>query len=229
MKYLIAVLKIFFYMSFYVIVQVILINYLNMDNELLVLSIAALISLITYLLLFRDFKNHIHKLSLQDFNLSLSSGFLTIFISSIVMTIVVAMFPSLKTISDSISNYISSGNAYIVFIAVVIAAPIIEEVIFRCIIFTELIKVTSVRNAIIIQAVLFGLFHANLYQLIYAFFIGLLFGYIFAKTNNILIPIIAHMVNNALSISMNPFGSGLLNFIILLILSATAILELEKK
>ncbi len=229
MKYVIAILKTIFYMSFYVIVQVVLVKYLKVTNGLIALSIGALISLIVYLLLFRDLRHHVRRLSLQDVNLSLSSGFLTIFISSIVMLAVVAIFPSIQNISEDISNYIKSEDAIIVFIAVVIAAPIIEEIIFRCIIFTELTKVTTVRNTIIIQAVLFGIFHANIYQFIYAFFIGILLGYIYAKTNNILITIIAHMVNNALSLSMDPLGSGALNLLIILLLSTTAILELEKK
>jgi len=42
----------------------------------------------------------------------------------------------------------------------------------------------------------FGLFHGNLVQFAYAFFLGMFFGFIYIKTKNIIYPIILHMIVN---------------------------------
>ncbi|OHW61644.1 CAAX amino terminal protease self- immunity [Andreesenia angusta] len=94
---------------------------------------------------------------------------------------------------------ILKGNKFIVFASVGIAAPIVEEVIFRGLIFRELEKVMSIKATVVVQALLFGIYHFNVAQGIYTVFLGIVLGLSLAWTRSIWAPIVIHMVNNSVS------------------------------
>jgi len=78
----------------------------------------------------------------------------------------------------------------------VIAAPILEEVLFRGVILNGFLKNYSPQKAIIISAAIFGGIHLNPWQSIPAFLGGILIGYMYWKTNSIIPGIILHAANN---------------------------------
>lgn len=84
--------------------------------------------------------------------------------------------------------------------ASVIAAPIIEEVIFRGLIFKRIRRVSNATIAIVLSALFFGIFHWNVVQGIYAFVIGAILAYVYEKYKNIIAPIIVHMIANGISV-----------------------------
>lgn len=94
---------------------------------------------------------------------------------------------------------LSSGSIIISIIAVGIVAPFAEEFLFRGVIYNTLSKKISIKWTIIIQAILFGVFHFNLVQGAYATLLGLVFGYITYKTKSLWTAIIVHMVNNLIA------------------------------
>ena len=94
---------------------------------------------------------------------------------------------------------LSSGSIIISIIAVGIVAPFAEEFLFRGVIYNTLSKKISIKWTIIIQAILFGVFHFNLVQGAYATLLGLVFGYITYKTKSLWPAIIVHMVNNLIA------------------------------
>lgn len=87
-----------------------------------------------------------------------------------------------------------------------------EELIFRGIIITLLLKKFSTRKVIIINGVIFGFFHlANLGvgngiltlgQVIYTTGFGISLGYLYLKTSNLIPCILAHYANNIISVIM---------------------------
>lgn len=84
---------------------------------------------------------------------------------------------------------------YIILI-VAIVGPILEEIIFRKIIFGTLYKKTNFWIAGLISSLIFALVHMDHHLIIYMS-IGLLFAYLYAKTNRIITSIIAHASMNA--------------------------------
>lgn len=85
-------------------------------------------------------------------------------------------------------------------IATVLLAPLGEELLCRGIIFRLSGKVSKrfwVANCI--QAFAFGVIHGNLVQGTYAFFIGLVLGYIYGKYHNIWYCMLLHGVINLMS------------------------------
>ena len=81
--------------------------------------------------------------------------------------------------------------------AVVILPPLVEETVFRGLILHYL-KKGGARfwAANLIQAVLFGIYHGNLVQGIYAFCIGVLLGYLAERYGSLIIPVMIHALFN---------------------------------
>lgn len=82
-----------------------------------------------------------------------------------------------------------------------IAPAILEELLFRGVVLQGL-RPAGDRAALIFSALMFGLMHGTLYQIPFAFILGLVFGYIVLKTGNILWSMGLHAINNVLSVLM---------------------------
>lgn len=94
-------------------------------------------------------------------------------------------------------NLTSQISPWVNFLIVVIAAPIMEELLFRKFIVDRTARFGE-GVSIVLSGLMFGLFHGNLNQFVYAFMIGVLFGFIYIKTRNIIYTIILHMIVNFL-------------------------------
>lgn len=102
--------------------------------------------------------------------------------------------------------------------AAVILAPLGEELIFRGVAFFYAGKaVSGMKNprmafwiANCIQALLFGIYHMNLVQGLYAFLIGLALGYLCQKYQSLIPGMLAHLVFNGMSTLL---GDGIYNWI----------------
>ncbi len=85
------------------------------------------------------------------------------------------------------------------FFLAVVAAPVLEEILFRGIILEGYLKNYKPWTAILVSAFLFGLIHLNLAQGVSAFISGILFGWIYWRTRSILLGILLHFINNVLA------------------------------
>lgn len=128
---------------------------------------------------------------------------------------------SFKALEDNMA-FVGVNNVILSILVVGIVAPFAEELLFRGVIYNKLSKNISITATIIIQGILFGIYHMNFVQGLYASLLGILFGYITFKTKSIWPAIIIHMVNNTISI-IAPYILGesfdsLFDYIILLII-----------
>lgn len=80
-----------------------------------------------------------------------------------------------------------------------IVVPIYEEVLFRGLVFREMRHILPVNWAIILQALLFGVWHASLIQGIYAFLLALVMGRVYLRYQSIWGPIAVHCGFNSAS------------------------------
>lgn len=102
-------------------------------------------------------------------------------------------------VTAGITDAIAQSSIFQIVLFAVILAPVAEELIFRKLVIDRLI-VFGDRAAILISALLFGAMHGNLTQFFYAFFVGLLFGYVYIRTGRLRYTIGLHM-------TLNFFGS----------------------
>jgi membrane protease YdiL (CAAX protease family) len=99
-------------------------------------------------------------------------------------------------------------NSYLLFRAVILV-PFFEEIIFRYFVISELMKRHNSIVAVIMSSILFSLIHMDLEQSLYAFVIGIFFGYLFVKKMNIWLIIFLH---SALNIAFSFFTVEQVNF-----------------
>lgn len=77
-----------------------------------------------------------------------------------------------------------------------IVAPIVEETVFRGIIFNSLRLAVSPGQAAVIGAALFGIYHGNLVQGVYGFCMGLIMIYGYEYFGKFSVPVLMHMFVN---------------------------------
>ncbi|MGE4568387.1 MAG: lysostaphin resistance A-like protein [Bacteroidales bacterium] len=82
------------------------------------------------------------------------------------------------------------------FLMMVVAAPLVEETIFRGIMLDGLLKRYSPKVAILISSVLFGLVHLNPWQFITGLIIGAFSGWIYYRSGRLFYSVIAHAAAN---------------------------------
>lgn len=97
------------------------------------------------------------------------------------------------------------GSQMFAMLAAVILAPINEECIMRGLILKNLQRFFSTPVVIIIQAVMFGIFHANWVQGIYVLPIGAALGYVAVKSKSVIPCIFMHLFYNTLSFAVAMF------------------------
>lgn len=90
-------------------------------------------------------------------------------------------------------------------LATCILGPILEEFVFRGIIYSKLKTIFSKEKAIFLVSLFFAIYHFNLLQGIYAFFVSIIVTIIYDKYNNFWLPIIIHCIGNLVSSLLLPF------------------------
>lgn len=91
------------------------------------------------------------------------------------------------------------------FIVLALIAPIVEELVFRGILFNRFKQKWGIGVAIIVPSIIFGIMHADL---IGAFVFAVIMTLLYIKTRNLIVPILCHVINNAFA-GLIPFVSYL--------------------
>ena len=115
---------------------------------------------------------------------------------------VMKFFPSYEEVSE----VFETGSFAIQLLAIGVCAPIVEELVFRAILINRM-KWLPIWGAVLIQGVLFGLVHLNVFQGLYAFVAALLLGLIYIKFHSVIIVIIGHMAYNLTSLILAELAS----------------------
>lgn len=103
----------------------------------------------------------------------------------------------------------ASGNAavdsfIITLITVGVLGPVLEEIMFRGIIFTFLERTVNKWYALILSSIIFGAVHMLFVQSVYAGIMGMISGIVYMKTRKLIWSIIIHITINTLA----SFGLG---------------------
>ena len=98
-------------------------------------------------------------------------------------------------ITDRVSDIMSESTPILLLLFVAVIGPIFEELIFRGLLLKKL-RVYGDKTAIIYTAIIFGLFHTNIAQILFAGVIGAVLAYVVIKSNNIKYSIIIHILIN---------------------------------
>lgn len=97
--------------------------------------------------------------------------------------------------NTNILEIMMGSNPVLRILTVAFLAPIFEELIFRKLLIDHLAQYSKVL-AIVTSGILFGMFHGNFAQALFATALGMFFGLIYVRTGNILYTIGYHIIIN---------------------------------
>jgi hypothetical protein len=97
----------------------------------------------------------------------------------------------------------TTGPFWSSFLLVAIFAPIFEEWLCRGMVLRGLLTRMKPVWAIVISAAFFAIIHANPWQALNAFLIGLMMGYVYYKTGSLLLTMLIHFVNNGTAVVLS--------------------------
>ena len=101
----------------------------------------------------------------------------------------------------------TGGPLWSSFLVVAIFAPIFEEWLCRGMVLRGLLTKMKPVWAIVVSALFFAVIHANPWQALNAFLIGLVMGYVYYKTGSLILTMIIHFVNNGTSVILSNIES----------------------
>lgn len=181
-------------------------------GEILIYAILIMIFFVFYKILWnREDKQSCAELNCKNVGISLIAG-LGVSGISFVWILLVEQLPSLQKSLDAMntgSKNIAGGNLFGTFMIAVVCAPIIEELLFRGIVFRSIRKISSPWIAILISSALFGAYHMNLVQAVYATLMGIVAAIIYEKKANLLFPIFVHVANNTVAMAQSFLPSNI--------------------
>ncbi len=115
------------------------------------------------------------------------------------LSILTSLFPDMfKNYTELMSNF-ENGNLALTLLYAVFIGPVSEEMIFRGAIFDRVYTAFPFWKANVIQAALFGIYHMNIIQGLYAFCLGIVLGLIVKTTGSILCSMLTHIIFNGTS------------------------------
>lgn len=125
------------------------------------------------------------------------------------------LFPGYQ---EMVGTTMEGQSMWELFLAVGILAPIAEELVFRGLIFRRMRDEIKPVTAIVLSSLVFGLYHGNMVQFIYASLLGALLAIIYHRTGTLWTAVLAHMAANLWSLfgsvwweqlqNILPFGVG---------------------
>jgi len=146
------------------------------------------------------------------------------FAMNILTNCVINLLP-IREVSSPIDDIV--GNNFVIdFFIFSLAAPVLEEIIFRGVVQKRLTKMMNLHSAIILQAFIFGFIHLNFIQGTYAFVLGIIIGYIYHWFDSIWYACAIHVAFNGTSILLlYILGDTEVNLLYLIVISAVLFLS----
>ncbi|MDP4143053.1 MAG: type II CAAX endopeptidase family protein [Bacillota bacterium] len=173
----------------------------NIVGKYIVISLlpAAIISFIVYWIIIKLRKQSIQKIcrfNKVDILSIVLAIFVTFSASSVVEGVMVYIEKFFPSYDETAKILGSSMNTVLGIIIITLLIPMFEEILFRGLVMSEIEKNIRISLTVVIQGVLFGVYHLNLLQGLYAGILGILLGYLCISTNSIFTSMAGHITFN---------------------------------
>lgn len=100
------------------------------------------------------------------------------------------------------SGITGAESPFALFLSMVILGPVVEELIYRGILYNGYRRDSNTILAVILSALAFGIMHGNLYQTLYGTFFGIFLALIMLVSNSLLACMIIHVLHNGISFTL---------------------------
>lgn len=186
----------------------------EMSFSLVIQDIIMVIALLVYSKIMKiDIKSHFRKpqmkfsemFALIITGLGLGQGV------SLIVNLLLTLIQTTTGFEVGTVSFIAERNplsTVFMFLAIAIFAPVLEELFFRAGFFTPLIPHGRF-FAVMMTAIVFGLYHMNIPQIPSAMMMGFFFAYVSIESRSIIPAIVGHAFNNTLGAIQYIFIAGL--------------------
>lgn len=142
-----------------------------------------------------------HPLSIgQIIGWSVAGLFLAWIAQAIAVTIEMELF-GIDPASENTEVIVDFTRSNILFILIpAIIAPILEEIIFRKILFGTFYKKMNFFLAALLSSLIFAVLHLDFTHLLIYATMGFVFAFLYVQTKRIIVPIIVHMAINTIAV-----------------------------
>lgn len=169
-----------------------------------IMQLAVFVGIFIYFYKSTNLKEHISntKINIKWLLVFILFGIVTMFGLSYFINHFSLVLNLLGKPSSTLPYDLNNWNSYIFSIISLAIFPAVgEELLFRGTILNGL-KSKGKLYAIIMSSLMFSIFHFNLSQLFYPILFGMILGITYVLTNNLIVPICIHFVNNALNLTL---------------------------
>ncbi|QGM32465.1 CPBP family intramembrane metalloprotease [Bacillus sp. N3536] len=202
----------------------IIFNYFGLENARYLASgwwvfLGMGIATVITLLMIRQDKNFIRPLKGKASGLPGAIGwgilgFLMVLYGQTLAANIEIRFFGIEAGSENTSQFMDLGNSVpFVFFSIVLFAPILEELIFRRIIFGTLLPKTNFFVAALVSSLSFAVIHFEFTHILIYAVSGFIFAFIYYKTKRIITSIIAHMLLNGFVVIVQLYNEEIVNFL----------------
>lgn len=138
-----------------------------------------------------------HKMSVGKWFIAFFMSYALMYISNLIGVLTTGILGVItgEAVSNPIQDIAMELSPLTALFLMVICAPIVEEYIFRKLIIDRSVRYGE-KTAIVLSGLMFAMFHGNLNQFVYAFGLGIFFGFIYVKTGKLIYVITLHMAVN---------------------------------
>ena len=191
-------------------------------NTGLIFSISALVSLLIFNIIFKIRKKELVSIVGLDRRPSATDIKYGAFVGAsahFAISMVVLGFQYFNLFGDAFEQHdahmtdiFGTGGMGAMFLGIGLIMPLVEEILFRGMISYELSRVIPLKAVIIVQGVIFGLYHMVPVQIFYTIPFGIYLGFIVYKTGSIWPAAAGHMAMNIVSVLLtSPSAENILS------------------
>lgn len=143
---------------------------------------------------------YVKDININEWKLPVMSGIM----GAAGLSRLISLFPIDGVLGDysQIKQSYSESTMVMQIVVLCILSPVVEELLFRGLIYNRLKGYYEVTIAAYISSIIFGIAHFNLVQGLYAFIMGIVFSYVYEKYRNIIAPIMMHAAANITTVFM---------------------------
>lgn len=104
---------------------------------------------------------------------------------------------------SEVSKNVMSSNLPLQIVALIILGPLMEELMFRGLIYNRIKVLSDSVIAGYISSIIFGVYHMNLVQGLYTFVLGVLLAYVYERFSTLWASYLLHAGANAIAVIIN--------------------------
>lgn len=177
-------------------------TYILMDIAMIILFIPA------YILLFRPERGS-ERIRLRDTG---GMGLLCTAAGAVITSVAIGLAIKLAAIwgafpvFDNVEIILKDGNLLLSVLSIVICAPLMEELVFRGLVFKSFRSISGFWFSAILSSAVWAVIHLNLVQGIRAVGVGLFLAFVYETYQKLWVPVFAHMSINAVATASDYSG-----------------------